>query len=778
MSSTPEDVKVRLSPEGVQEIVNALKKIENEANKAGRSSANAFKKVATTTLDLRRTLTTLGIVGAVTGIIAFVKSTREMADESGKAAARLGTTSESISTLRFQAKLSNVENQQLEQGLINLTDSLGELEKGTKSQTNAFKRLGLTNKDFNGLDTAEAFDLIAKKVDKFGDSASKTRAIIDIFGKRVGPQLIPLLNDLGEKGFAVARKEAERFGLVIDSQTAAAADQVGDAFDLMGAQTRGLALQFLSGLAPAVATVMEDFREDVAGVGVTAAQEFGQKTGQALRNVVGFFQVAGDKIGELIAKWRIEQDRLGAVNLALKNRDAAGVAAANKLAEEQLKALEEQRDERMEALATERAASEERARQLGVEAAKRAEARKALADQLKILEAQEAATEKKKKDMDAFDDLQEAVNKREQDYLDRVQKTRELLNEMNKDVLANTGKERDAKIAALDEELAKNRMVFAEAGKLSAEVEAKLQQVRQVKITGIDFEETRKGAEQALDAFNRDAAQIQRDQEAGVITQLEGENRLIALQRNRLTVLKELAAQTLIAARATGSKEAIAEAEQFAASVDTINASFLAASEASGKFRQGFESGLQSGLTALLTNIDQVKSLGDAFKSLARTVAQAMAQIAAEILAKAAVLAILKSFGGAPVPAAASTGGQVHAASGGHIRGAGTATSDSIPAWLSDGEFVVRSAVVKQPGVLEMLHALNRSARAPRIGARRFKDGGLVTPGKSPAERGIKVVNVLDDSLVHDAMGTPAGEKVIMNVIERNPGRISRMVRG
>lgn len=62
-------------------------------------------------------------------------------------------------------------------------------------------------------------------------------------------------------------------------------------------------------------------------------------------------------------------------------------------------------------------------------------------------------------------------------------------------------------------------------------------------------------------------------------------------------------------------------------------------------------------------------------------------------------------------------GGAVHAATGGHIRGPGTGTSDSIPARLSDGEFVVNAAATRQN--LDLLHAINRGDIAA------FAAGGL-----------------------------------------------------
>ena len=66
-------------------------------------------------------------------------------------------------------------------------------------------------------------------------------------------------------------------------------------------------------------------------------------------------------------------------------------------------------------------------------------------------------------------------------------------------------------------------------------------------------------------------------------------------------------------------------------------------------------------------------------------------------------------------------GGLVKAASGGAIYGAGTATSDSIPAMLSNGEYVIRAAAVDKLGV-PFLDALNTGDYNG------FSTGGLVAP--------------------------------------------------
>lgn len=127
-------------------------------------------------------------------------------------------------------------------------------------------------------------------------------------------------------------------------------------------------------------------------------------------------------------------------------------------------------------------------------------------------------------------------------------------------------------------------------------------------------------------------------------------------------------------------------------------------------------------------------------------------------------------------------GGVVHASTGGFIRGAGTSTSDSIPARLSDGEFVVKARAVKRYGVA-FLHALNREQ------LQAFANGGLVSTPPLPtrslptlSEKAIKdnsspvvsPVNIqqtlaLDSAELFTAgINTVAGERAVLTLIRAN----------
>lgn len=72
-------------------------------------------------------------------------------------------------------------------------------------------------------------------------------------------------------------------------------------------------------------------------------------------------------------------------------------------------------------------------------------------------------------------------------------------------------------------------------------------------------------------------------------------------------------------------------------------------------------------------------------------------------------------------------------ASGGAVSGPGSATSDSIPAWLSDGEYVLNAEAVNRLGV-PFLNALNSGKR------KKFALGGLVTRSVPTGRASIKGV--------------------------------------
>lgn len=137
---------------------------------------------------------------------------------------------------------------------------------------------------------------------------------------------------------------------------------------------------------------------------------------------------------------------------------------------------------------------------------------------------------------------------------------------------------------------------------------------------------------------------------------------------------------------------------------------------------------------AVSSIVDGSKTTGQAMKEVLRSIISNIVTTAAEF---AALCGMLMMFGvNPPGPIAAkmmfgvgvkegtykegSLGARLALASGGQVRGAGTGTSDSIPAMLSNGEYVVKASAVRKIGV-PALNAINAG--------RGFADGGVVDAG-------------------------------------------------
>lgn len=176
--------------------------------------------------------------------------------------------------------------------------------------------------------------------------------------------------------------------------------------------------------------------------------------------------------------------------------------------------------------------------------------------------------------------------------------------------------------------------------------------------------------------------------------------------------------------------------------LNSVEASAMRTNEAMRSIGSTMSSSLTSGLADIL---DGTKSVSAGFADMAKSIVRALEEAMIKMLI---VQPIMRSLSGT---LGFSDGGLVGAApvakaDGGYIAGPGTGTSDSIPARLSNGEFVVRaSAVAKHRAVLEAINA----DRIPR-----FADGGFVGAG-SPAAPMINAGHVIAPQIAVTVQGSP-----------------------
>lgn len=161
---------------------------------------------------------------------------------------------------------------------------------------------------------------------------------------------------------------------------------------------------------------------------------------------------------------------------------------------------------------------------------------------------------------------------------------------------------------------------------------------------------------------------------------------------------------------------------------DSINLQLTQAQQLTGSFASMFRGilgesssayrmmyAMQQGFAIAQAGINLWSSASDAYaKSASPTVWGRMADAGKAMLDQGTFLAMIQSI----TPQGF--------ASGGLVRGPGTGTSDSIPAWLSDEEFVIKARSVKSIGA-ENLDYMNRTGKLPQI--QRERDTARVLQG-------------------------------------------------
>ena len=226
---------------------------------------------------------------ALGGLVTSIKVAKDYADEIGKVAQKTGVATEAISGLKYAAELSDVSLEQLTTGLQMFSSYIGKVTEGNKDAVDTFNRLGISVTDVNGelKPTEQLFSDVAESISKLKDNANKIDLVKDIFGK-AGPQLLPLLNQ-GAEGIRAIQREAERLGLIIKPEQAAAAEAFNDNITRINQSIRGILTTVATPFIQWLADITETYRKGV---------EQGSKWAALNRAILqGFLSIAPDFLG-------------------------------------------------------------------------------------------------------------------------------------------------------------------------------------------------------------------------------------------------------------------------------------------------------------------------------------------------------------------------------------------------------------------------------------------------------------------------------------------------
>lgn len=144
------------------------------------------------------------------------------------------------------------------------------------------------------------------------------------------------------------------------------------------------------------------------------------------------------------------------------------------------------------------------------------------------------------------------------------------------------------------------------------------------------------------------------------------------------------------------------------------------------QYAKTFSSGVGSAFGDVASG---AKNLGDAFNDFARGFVQRISEMIIEAIVFESVMKSIKGFGGSFADGKKDGGPVGRFASGGFVSGPGGPRDDKIPAWLSNGEYVINARSVKKLGLgfLNSINSLGALSGGARLAyANHFADGGMV----------------------------------------------------
>lgn len=180
-----------------------------------------------------------GAVKAGEGLAEIVTKTVETAGALNDTSVALGVTTDAIQELGYAAKLNGSSVEGMSDGIRKLSINMAAAASGSEEAAQTFRRLGVQITANGKLREAdEVFGDLAEKFKAMPDGARKVATAVDLFGKS-GAALIPTLQ-AGRDGLAELRQEARELGIVLDKDTIAAGDDLGDTWDKLKAAANGL----------------------------------------------------------------------------------------------------------------------------------------------------------------------------------------------------------------------------------------------------------------------------------------------------------------------------------------------------------------------------------------------------------------------------------------------------------------------------------------------------------------------------------------------------------
>jgi len=264
-----------------------------------------FRSMTSEVGRLARNVSMMGIA-AGGSIFAISNSAASLGDEVAKKADALGLPIAALQELRYAAERSGVSTEKLDGSMQRFVRGLGQAVQGTGKAKKAYEELGLSAAQLTSMSPESAMGVVADRLGKIGNHASRAAYATAIFGE-AGTDMLNMLRD-GSAGLESLRAQARLTGYVLGDEAARNAEEYKDA--LLDAQlaVKGMKNTVGAALMPAVTELMKSFsgwmREHLPMVQSFAAT-LGSRLSAAAPHIVGLargFAAMAENTGAIISR--------------------------------------------------------------------------------------------------------------------------------------------------------------------------------------------------------------------------------------------------------------------------------------------------------------------------------------------------------------------------------------------------------------------------------------------------------------------------------------------
>lgn len=244
------------------------------------SAKSGLQGVGTAATAASRILASFGVGLSVGWLATLIKSSIDAADSLGNLAQKTGSTVEQLAGFKFAAEASGTSLESIARGANSLAKEL-------TATPEKFRAIGITTKD-----TTEAMIQLADLFAGLPDGAEKTTLAMELFGKAVGPDLIPLLNE-GSAGLRKLVEGGQRLNPVT-AEMAKQADEFNDSLAILKGSVGELGVALVRDALPILSEVTKSMADARKG-GSDFSDEMAF-TADVVGSVVAVFKLLGTTV--------------------------------------------------------------------------------------------------------------------------------------------------------------------------------------------------------------------------------------------------------------------------------------------------------------------------------------------------------------------------------------------------------------------------------------------------------------------------------------------------